>query len=250
MVPEWFHRAVYTVPRRSRVAQHLRLPPDSSRVPKLRYNGGFLDRPRPLGVQDSYFYNGQGWNHFTMSPAGSVVNPSQLAAVTRAPNTMELWWIGTASQVHGAFWFQGGTWAQYTLPGTFLYDNLAAVAPSANQMELFFDGGFDDLTRPSRAAMGNTVGPSSQQLSAQPVPRHRCGLVDQRYYRGFRRNSGRGHCGILQLTRIPKGRSDFARRPALLFMLQNGARAEPKRPPPRSVRIRPRSSARGRATGG
>ena len=71
------------------------------------------------------------------------MSPSPIAAVTRAPNTMELWWTGAASQIHGAFWFHGGGWPQYTLPGTFLYDNLAAVAPSANQMELFFKGGFD-----------------------------------------------------------------------------------------------------------
>jgi hypothetical protein len=119
-------------------------------------------------VQDSYFYNGQGWNHFTLSPAGSVVNPSQIAAVTRAPNTMELWWIGTASQIHGAFWFQGGAWAQYTLPGTFLYDNLAAVAPSANQMELFFDGGFDGsyqtISGPPWATPSD-LPPSSYQIS-------------------------------------------------------------------------------------
>jgi hypothetical protein len=127
-------------------------------------------------IQDSYFYDGQGWNHFTLAAAGSAVNPSQITAVTRAPNTMELWWIGTASEIHGAFWFEGGSWTQYTLPGTFGYDNLDAVAPSPNQMELFFDGGFDDSYQ---TLAGPPWGTPSDLPGAgnQPSPHHNIATV-------------------------------------------------------------------------
>ena len=49
-------------------------------------------------VQDRYYYDGSGWNGFTLAAAGSALvqlgSGPAITAVSRASNTMEVWFIG------------------------------------------------------------------------------------------------------------------------------------------------------------
>jgi hypothetical protein len=64
---------------------------------------------RPDGsVQDSYWYEGSQWNHFTLALASSASPEGGITAVSRIPGSMEVWWIGQNGSVQAAFWYDGG----------------------------------------------------------------------------------------------------------------------------------------------
>jgi hypothetical protein len=58
-------------------------------------------------VQDSNYYEIGGWHQFQLSTgASSYSGASRIAAVSRASNTMEVWWIGQDGSVQDAYWYQ------------------------------------------------------------------------------------------------------------------------------------------------
>jgi hypothetical protein len=66
-------------------------------------------------VQDAYYYDGSGWNQFQLAPAGSVSTTGGIAAVSRASNTMEVWWAGPDGSVQDAYYYDGSGWNQFQL---------------------------------------------------------------------------------------------------------------------------------------
>jgi len=89
-------------------------------------------------IQDRYYYDGAGWNGFTLVPAGSAVTyEGAITAVSRAANTMEVWYIGADNSVQDRYFFDTTGWRSFTLaPAKSAQSAIAAVAPSANQMNV------------------------------------------------------------------------------------------------------------------
>jgi Fungal fucose-specific lectin len=93
---------------------------------------------RDGSIQDRYYYDGSGWNGFTLAPAGSATTyEGAIAAVSRASNTMEVWYIGADNSVQDRYYFDGAGWNGFTLAGANSAQSaIAAVAPSANAMNV------------------------------------------------------------------------------------------------------------------
>jgi len=83
------------------------------------------------------------WRGFELAPAGSATAVPNIAAVSRIPNSMELWWIGPAGSVEGAFWYDGGQWGRYQLApagSAAPASGIAAVSRVPGSMELWWVG--------------------------------------------------------------------------------------------------------------
>ncbi len=91
-------------------------------------------------IEHSYYQNGQPWLHEPqVAPAGSAGPDASLAVVSRAANTMEVWWVGKDGSVQDryynavreAYWYLGSPWNQFTLSGPNSADyRIAAVTPT------------------------------------------------------------------------------------------------------------------------
>jgi Fungal fucose-specific lectin len=89
-------------------------------------------------IQDRYYYDGSGWNGFTLAPAGSASTyEGAISAVSRASNTMEVWYIGADNSVQDRYYFDGAGWNAFTLAGANSAQSaIAAVAPSSGAMNV------------------------------------------------------------------------------------------------------------------
>jgi hypothetical protein len=71
-----------------------------------------LEKPNVPPVPDHF----SRWQRFQLEPPGSASATSSLTAVSRAPNTMETWWLAAdQGSVQGASWSEGGQWSRYTV---------------------------------------------------------------------------------------------------------------------------------------
>src|SRR5262249_54278531 len=52
-----------------------------------------------------YWYEGSQWQRFELASAGSASTSSGIRAVSRIPNSMELWWAGANGSVRDNFWY-------------------------------------------------------------------------------------------------------------------------------------------------
>jgi hypothetical protein len=96
-------------------------------------------------IQDRFYYDGSGWNGFTLYPAGSALGLGSpaggITVVSRAWNTMEVWWIGQDYSVQDAYWYQGGYWNRFTLSRPNSAEAaISAAAPSSSVMDVFWEG--------------------------------------------------------------------------------------------------------------
>ena len=93
---------------------------------------------RDGSIQDRYYYDGSGWNSFTLAPAGSASTyEGAVTAVSRASNTMEVWYIGADNSVQDRYYFDGAGWNTFTLAGSGSAQGaITAVAPSAGAMNV------------------------------------------------------------------------------------------------------------------
>ncbi len=81
-----------------------------------------------------------GWNGFDLSPPDTAA-VGGVAALSRIPNSMELWWIAPNGAVKGAFWYEGGNWTPYEVapPGSARPGGaIAAVSRIPTSMELWW----------------------------------------------------------------------------------------------------------------
>ncbi|MGE0690631.1 MAG: hypothetical protein AB7O87_08550, partial [Candidatus Nitrosocosmicus sp.] len=95
------------------------------------------------------WYEGGNWTRYQIAPNGSASPNGGIAAVSRIPNSMEVWWIGANivlgnnGWVEGSFWYEGGNWTRYQIaPNVFASPNggIAAVSRIPNSMEVWWIG--------------------------------------------------------------------------------------------------------------
>ena len=79
------------------------------------------------------------WSEFTLAPGGSA--GSGTAAVSRIPNSMEVWWIGADGSVQDSYWYDGGSWQQFALApagSAARGGGIAGVSRIPNSMEVWW----------------------------------------------------------------------------------------------------------------
>ncbi|WP_148712692.1 hypothetical protein [Corallococcus sp. AB030] len=85
-----------------------------------------------------------GWRESELAGPGSASGSSGIAAVSRIPGSMELWWVGGNGSVEGAYWYDGQPWARYQIAGpgsASTSSGIAAVSRIPGSMELWWVGG-------------------------------------------------------------------------------------------------------------
>jgi CubicO group peptidase (beta-lactamase class C family) len=78
-----------------------------------------------------------------LAPAGYASAHGGIAAVSRIPNSMEVWWIGQDGSVYDAYWYEGGQWNQFILApkgSASPSGGIAAVSRMPNTMEVWWVG--------------------------------------------------------------------------------------------------------------
>jgi LysM repeat protein len=59
-------------------------------------------------VQGAFWYqdqNNNAWQRYTLTDPGTASDQSGVAAVSRIPTAMEIWWVGPQGSVEGAYWY-------------------------------------------------------------------------------------------------------------------------------------------------
>lgn len=84
------------------------------------------------------------WRQFELAPDRSALATGGIAAASRRPDSMEIWWIGAEGSVRGAYWYEGQSgWRQYEIApaGSASTDGgVAAVSRNPNTMEIWWIG--------------------------------------------------------------------------------------------------------------
>lgn len=94
-------------------------------------------------VQAAYWYEGQegGWKRYELAQAGSASLAGSITAISRMPNTMELWWVGSDGSIQDAYWYEGDQWRRFPLMhgGSAAANTaIAAVSRRPDTMEIFW----------------------------------------------------------------------------------------------------------------
>ena len=74
---------------------------------------------------------------------GNASTTGCITAVSRIPNSMEVFWIEQNGSVQGAFWYDGGNWSRYELApagSASATGSITAVSRISNSMEVFWVG--------------------------------------------------------------------------------------------------------------
>ncbi|GAA1190227.1 hypothetical protein F4556_000050 [Kitasatospora gansuensis] len=94
-------------------------------------------------MQDRFWYEGSNWQGFELAPAGSAAITSGVAAVSRIPTSMEVWYVGLNGSVQDRFWYEGNNWQSFELapPGSAsTHTGIGAVSRIPGSMEVWFVG--------------------------------------------------------------------------------------------------------------
>lgn len=106
-------------------------------------------------VQGAYWYqnqNNNAWQRYTLTGPGTASDQSGVAAVSRIPTTMEIWWVGPQGSVEGAYWYATDPdpqWRRYQVaPGGSAAQahGIAAVSRKPTSMDVAWitpDGGIE-----------------------------------------------------------------------------------------------------------
>jgi len=82
-----------------------------------------------------------GWSTFQMNGGGSAAGTTRIAAVSRIPNSMEVFWIAPNGAVMDTYWYDGSPWRQFELApaGSASVDGgIVALSRVSNSMEVFW----------------------------------------------------------------------------------------------------------------
>ncbi|KAK0711961.1 Matrixin-domain-containing protein [Lasiosphaeris hirsuta] len=92
------------------------------------------------GVQNLYGPRRSGWFSFNVDAGNTVAQGSDFAAVSRIPNSMEVWWIAPNGAVEDAYWYEGGTWNRFQLapPGSAAPGGILALSRIPGSMEIWW----------------------------------------------------------------------------------------------------------------
>ena len=56
------------------------------------------------------------WKQFEIGSTRAAAISSKIAAVSRIPNSLEIWWVGANGSVQDAFWYEGQDgWRQFEI---------------------------------------------------------------------------------------------------------------------------------------
>jgi hypothetical protein len=100
--------------------------------------------PGPNGsIQGAFWYVGGTWNRYELAPAGSASASTTggVSMVSRQPDHLETFWVGSDGSVRGAWWYEGGTWQVQTIASAGAARTttpVAAVTRIARHMELYW----------------------------------------------------------------------------------------------------------------
>ena len=86
---------------------------------------------------------GGAWAGFELAPAGSASLAGGIAAVSRIPGSMEVWFTGADGSLRDAYWYDGGDWQRFTLGSAgsgATEGGIAAVSRIPNSMEVWRPG--------------------------------------------------------------------------------------------------------------
>jgi hypothetical protein len=98
-------------------------------------------------VWTSYWYNGMTvwpWPNAQLTGKGLVPPGSPIATVSRSGNNLDLFYVGNDGGIHSTFWYNGGGWTTFTLPGTYGLGvpgaQVAAVSSTPETIQVFYAG--------------------------------------------------------------------------------------------------------------
>ena len=96
-------------------------------------------------MQDAYWYEGSNWQRFELAPAGSASTNGSITAVSRIPNSMEVFWVGQNGSVQDAYWYEGSNWQRYELYSkddakSSTNGSITVVSRIPNSIEVFWIG--------------------------------------------------------------------------------------------------------------
>jgi hypothetical protein len=130
-------------------------------------------------VQGAYWYqdqNNNAWQRYTLTNPGTASDQSGVAAVSRIPAAMEIWWVGPHGSVEGAYWYATDPdpqWRRYQLApdGSAAQSHgIAAVSRKPTNMDVVWitpDGGVKgaywnegDVWQPYPAAVADAASAS------------------------------------------------------------------------------------------
>jgi hypothetical protein len=92
----------------------------------------------------------QSWHQFPLAAADSMSSSGGIAAVSRNPSTMEVFWIGPKGTVEDRYFYDGAGWRGFTLAAAgsaSTTGGIAVISRSPNTMEVFWiapDGSVQD----------------------------------------------------------------------------------------------------------
>lgn len=120
------------------------------------------------------------WNQFPLTPLYAAEPASSIAAVSRMPGHMEIWWIAEDGSVNGAYWYRGSDWQPYPLaqPGSAaFFGGLAAVSRIPSSMELWYigpDGSINDANWSPTAGGTRSSSPGTPPPKVRSLRCHGC----------------------------------------------------------------------------
>jgi hypothetical protein len=94
-------------------------------------------------INDTVQLNGSFAFQYQLAPAGSATPTGGITAVSRSPDTMEVWWIGQNGSVQDKYYFEGAGWNGFQLApagSASTKGGIAAVSRNPDAMEVWWIG--------------------------------------------------------------------------------------------------------------
>ncbi|KAK3936180.1 Matrixin-domain-containing protein [Diplogelasinospora grovesii] len=92
------------------------------------------------GIQSLYGPRAKGWFNFTLDASNTVAHGSDMAAVSRIKDSMEVWWIAPDGSVQDAYWYAASGWKRFQLApaGSATAGGITAVSRIPGSMEVWW----------------------------------------------------------------------------------------------------------------
>ncbi|GAA0963420.1 hypothetical protein GCM10009554_82760 [Kribbella koreensis] len=107
-----------------------------------RDGSGSLNRFPMYGVEGVKVPGG--WRGFELAQPRSASEGGGVAAVSRIPNSMEVWWVGADGSLRDSYWYEGNPWQGFELApagSASQGGGVAAVSRIPSSMEVWWVGG-------------------------------------------------------------------------------------------------------------
>lgn len=94
------------------------------------------------GIQNLYGTRKIGWFNYQLKAQASVGYGSDIAVLSRIPNSMELWYIGPNGSVQDSYWYDNSGWKHFELApsGSAVAGGIAGVSRKPGAMHIFWVG--------------------------------------------------------------------------------------------------------------